>query len=414
MIISFSNFRNLKEADKRPFIEFAEKLRVTHKQEHPDYKYQPRRKKTKSSSGSRSSCGTSTSSSQQNRRANAEYVACQIDYSSGNEISESPGGHNEELINHGSSSMQQSNKSDACMKINNYDYGNHHHLMKPNISSVATYSSSATSEHSYQNGIKTDLSIDHDSLKKYEYLRRIDSPCSPTSSNNSRHSTTELHPLTPPTTPYSSITSSALRSTSPIKRNQSPVAYTRTGDDSMYYHRSDGYISNRESTAAGKYVPKYSMDPYSIYSHQLHHHHHYSSMSGSALSAPLGMASSSSMSGGGTLATSTSESPSPSSSSPYMHTSQFTSHLDTDVDPKELDQYLDSSGHMKRNPNYISGYCKSDEQLLELQPIAGDPSLIAEKMETVITSTDGIQNTGMYYHESPYQYMHNWGCYPNS
>lgn len=41
------NFRNLKEADKKPFIEFAEKLRITHKQEHPDYKYQPRRKKMK-------------------------------------------------------------------------------------------------------------------------------------------------------------------------------------------------------------------------------------------------------------------------------------------------------------------------------------------------------------------------------
>lgn len=55
MFVFFLFFRNLKEADKRPFIEFAEKLRVTHKQEHPDYKYQPRRKKSKSSNSQRAS-----------------------------------------------------------------------------------------------------------------------------------------------------------------------------------------------------------------------------------------------------------------------------------------------------------------------------------------------------------------------
>ena len=38
-------YRVLNEDDKRPFVKQAERLRELHKQEHPDYKYQPRRRK---------------------------------------------------------------------------------------------------------------------------------------------------------------------------------------------------------------------------------------------------------------------------------------------------------------------------------------------------------------------------------
>lgn len=345
-------FRNLSLDEKRPFISHAEQLRKDHKDQHPHYKYQPRRKKSKSNSTS--SSGRVSSQNNNNTKSNKNSNDYNIDYNSCSEINSSPS-ISEEMskIIH-----QNSIKSEMMM---------HYDLQYQNV-----MKSNQSTEHSYQSSEpKSDSILENDPLRRFDYGRiHMESPCSPASSNNSGNSGGDIRPLTPPATPYTSASSSSLvRSLSPIvNRNHSPQYYGPQKEG--YFSRgicNDSPLHSYNHSSAGFRETNYMQKYY-------HYHNQFPSSSSSTYS----------------------QSPHHSVPLPYIPP------IETDVDPKEMEQYLESPvGHLKKVPNQSYNF-KPEENLLELQPVGNNTGICESN----------------YYHPSnlpPYQYIQGeWGHFTSS
>lgn len=238
---------------------------------------------------------------------------------------------------------------------------------------------------SYPPHSKTDLPHSEaiEPLRKYEFSNN-DLSCSPASSSHSAN----LHPITPPSTPsnqqllpYLRSTSSPSASGQSIESHQANRDLLYKHDEAIYYHHHHHLHSSSSST--GKYLANTTSDPYSVYSthpqqptvahHQPHLYYPFSKPVGNFPSATI--------------------SPNPNHQQPYQSSSYLQSapgfttvqQLDTDVDPKELDQYLDQAQQIKRNQQqnqhhhhnqhqscftYTSRSPSAADPLMELQPAA--------------------------------------------
>lgn len=294
--------------------------------DHPDYKYQPRRKKLKSMV---------------------------------NVVEEKPAPVRKvgrrtkkivEEINHEMDETDPDKSFSDCMNYSNYDQTKSDCSMMSNYNTISSFSSYMHSAHelpstsssssAYQingNNIRNGFNYESDYLntRKYEMNVSANNNNKIADSPNSSHE--EHDSMTPPETSTISTTvpSVQLRPTTPNFRELSPsliVSHAIMKEDfpvsSDCAYRTNS-LDNVNSTVA---VTPYNKDLISkynqynrIYSHQLHHHHHYHY----SLQSPT-------------------QSSSSSSSGNQACPSTYPSNIDaSDVDPKEMEQYLDSGKYRK-------------------------------------------------------------------
>lgn len=308
----------------------------------------------------------------------------------------------------------------------NYDIRNKNDYNMPNYSGISAFSSympPITQENHLHVPSTSFPSLNqHKSSYSYEsdyYSRKFDTMAHNKVAESS-NSSSEEHSMTPPEASISSTISSAsatlIRPTTPNGnfRELSPSLIASHSimkeDFSVGASPSDcAYRSNLEASGSAviphskdmSLISKYNQESYRIYSHQLHHHHHYHY----ALQSDE-------------------QECTPPSNYPYR---QYSTPIDTDeVDPNEMEQYLDSGKYRKLC------YFKPEASLTELTPMNPTvnienqlmpmPSPMPVKTDGVVPMNDAINSpnqpinstyTGNYQDATtvPYQYMSNWVNY---
>ncbi|XP_053699257.1 transcription factor Sox-8 [Sabethes cyaneus] len=345
-------WKNLAPEDKQPFIEQSDKLRLTHKSQYPDYKYQPRRKKSKKFGKHGKHC-------------------CDDDCEEANSPPPPPPKPRTTKKNTGtaankSKGLNLGKAPPAVAALSaNCEFINQQTMTKVGQSTDILTPSSSSSSVDHYSGFSLGRENSTKHVGNSELVNRyygvlsceMESPCSPQSpSAASIHSSTEGQPLTPPTTPYTGLAN--VKSFSPHSRmssNDSPVGYYNRNEylnsSSVDYrneqwsslHVNSGYTTTGSTsvfTSQSTAKDFYRSFPNQV--HQLHDssYHHSNSVSLQP-----------------TLSSSTIPNLPPDYASITVIPNQSYLISPLDQDQVDIEQYLDSQAIGKKS---LSQYCKPE------------------------------------------------------
>lgn len=374
--------------------------------EHPDYKYQPRRKKSKAMSSSNTTPQTSRQSNSNNNNNNAKpnrTIPNQNTYAATHEYNDIESSPNHQIDEMQTLADIRQSTDGQLQNIIKSEMMYHHHQIPSGYNYNTSMFQPATNSHTITD-YSTRHAIRHQQQQhSHHHPTDIESRCSSTLSDNSEN---ESHPLTPPATPYTatshhtSTSSTHLISTaSPQNRNTSPSSGHITTGMKEINQKSQIYIDTNQPKSERYQTASY-------YDHESHRYYTHQLQSYQFLGAPSSAVTSYNIN------TAHQQHPHHHHHQEHQHsnssiqdTNNFNQQIDAtmeaDVDPKELEQYLEPPiivEHVRKLSNsYMASAINYKEQnnFIELQPTnEGSGGGVIQNYSTSGNSSGGNERGG--------------------